>query len=141
MCFSAMGLLRSITLGDRSRPLERFQRLAVIDSKSIYANVGKMGSPSGIDYQQCAVDVAISKETLAHLGAVLRWVPTSLTIADCLTRDKAEPADLLRSCLRHGSYQLADESSVLAQASAERALRIQIDIDRHCIAQAQAQPW
>eukprot|EP00959_Pyramimonas_sp_CCMP1952_P033765 709030-Pyramimonas_sp.AAC.1 len=46
-------------------------------------------------------------------------------LADRLAKDKAEPADLLRSCVRHGTYQLADERSVLAQASAERALRKQ----------------
>eukprot|EP00959_Pyramimonas_sp_CCMP1952_P271763 5682436-Pyramimonas_sp.AAC.1 len=69
-----------------------------------------MGGPSGIDDKRCAVDSAISKESLARLGAVLRWGPTFLMLADCLTKDKAEPADLFRSCVRHGTYQLADES-------------------------------
>ncbi|CAK0813192.1 unnamed protein product, partial [Prorocentrum cordatum] len=120
-----MGFFRGFTLGDGARYLSKFKSLAVIDCKSIYDNACKTGSPSGIDDKRCAVDIAISKESLARLGPALRWGPTSLMLADCLTKDKAEPADILRSCVRHGTYQLADESSVLAQASAGRALRKQ----------------
>ena len=44
-------------------------------------------------------------------------------LADCLTKDKAEPADLLRACIRHGVYQLADEVTVLARVATERQHR------------------
>eukprot|EP00959_Pyramimonas_sp_CCMP1952_P359011 7517463-Pyramimonas_sp.AAC.1 len=84
-----------------------------------------MGGPHGIDDRKCAVDIAINKESLARLGSALRRGPTSLTLADCLAKGKAEPADPLQSCVRHGTYQLADESSVLARSSAESALRKQ----------------
>eukprot|EP00959_Pyramimonas_sp_CCMP1952_P267909 5601422-Pyramimonas_sp.AAC.1 len=56
-----------------------------------------MGSPCGIDDKRCAVDIAISKESLRRIGATLRWGLTSLVLADCLTKDKAEPADLLKA--------------------------------------------
>ena len=44
-------------------------------------------------------------------------------LADGLTTDKAEPSDLLRACIRHGVYQLADEATVLARAATERQNR------------------
>eukprot|EP00959_Pyramimonas_sp_CCMP1952_P007392 154654-Pyramimonas_sp.AAC.1 len=48
-----------------------------------------MGSPSGIDDKRCAVDIAIRKESLRRMSATLRWGPTSLMLANCLTKDKA----------------------------------------------------
>ena len=44
-------------------------------------------------------------------------------LADCLAKDKAEPTDLLRACIRHGVCQLADEVAVLARAATERQHR------------------
>ena len=49
-------------------------------------------------------------------------------LADGLTKDKAEPMDLLRSVLRLRSarYQLADEQTVLDRKREERERRRQI---------------
>ena len=44
-------------------------------------------------------------------------------IADGLTKDKMDPADLLRSCVRAASYQISPENHVLAQQATERARR------------------
>ena len=44
-------------------------------------------------------------------------------LADGLTKDKLDPADLLRSCVRSGVYQIAPETAVLARQAAERELR------------------
>ena len=46
-------------------------------------------------------------------------------LADGLTKDKMEPSDLLRSCVRAGLYQISPEDHVLAQQAAERATRAQ----------------
>jgi len=46
-------------------------------------------------------------------------------IADGLTKDKGDPIDLLRSCVRAGSYQISPEEFVLAQQADERARRTQ----------------
>ena len=43
--------------------------------------------------------------------------------ADGLTKDKGEPLDLLRSIIRSARYQLADETTVLERAKAERDRR------------------
>lgn len=47
-------------------------------------------------------------------------------VADGLTKDKAEPMDLLRSVLRTARYQLADEQIVLDRKKEERERRKQM---------------
>jgi hypothetical protein len=44
-------------------------------------------------------------------------------VADALTKDKGEPLDLLRSVVRQGRYQLADEQTVLERKKEEKLLR------------------
>ena len=43
--------------------------------------------------------------------------------ADGLTKDKAEPIDLLRSVMRIAKYQLADEQTVLERKKEEKIFR------------------
>ena len=62
---------------------------------------------------------------LKLLSANVRWLPTNRMIADGLTKDKVDPIDLLRSCVRAGSYQISPEEHVLAQQAAEREIRAQ----------------
>ena len=45
-------------------------------------------------------------------------------LADALTKDKMDPVDLLRSCLRSATYQISPEEHVLAQQAKERELRL-----------------
>ena len=51
-------------------------------------------------------------------------------LADGLTKDKAEPMDLLRSVLRSARYQLADEQTVLDRKKEERERRRRVASDR-----------
>ena len=53
----------------------------------------------------------------------VRWLPTDRMIADGLTKNKLDPVDLLRSCIRQGTYQISPEELVLQQQAAERARR------------------
>ena len=46
-------------------------------------------------------------------------------IADGLTKDRVDPVDLLRACVRAASYQISPEDHVLAQQAAERVRRAQ----------------
>ena len=54
---------------------------------------------------------------------VIRWLPTDRMIADGLTKDKIDPIELLRSCVRVGKYQISAEETVLANQAAEKELR------------------
>lgn len=46
-------------------------------------------------------------------------------LADGFTKDSSDPIDLLRSCIRHASYQISPEETVLARQAEERARRVQ----------------
>ena len=67
----------------------------------------------------------IIRESLATTCGAIRWLPTDRMIADGLTKDKMDPVDLLRSCLRQGQYQISPEELVLQQQAEERERRKQ----------------
>ena len=126
MCsFFGAALIPSFTLTRRKVAGQFFRPVVVIDCKSVYDHILKPGTTAGVGDKRCAIDLAIAKEMLAENCMTLRWGPTGLMLADALTKDRPEPADLLRSVLKHGMYQLADERGVLAKASEERDRRRQ----------------
>ena len=122
-CFFAAAVFPTFLLEDRTEYMRLFGMQAVIDCKSVFDHITKPGSPGGVEDKRCAIDMSIIRQSLARLVCALRWAPTALQLADGLTKDSAEPLDLLRACLRHGVYQLASEASVLAEALQERIRR------------------
>ena len=60
-----------------------------------------------------------------HSHEFFRWAPTNRQVADALTKDSADPVDLLRSCMRSGEYQLSPEHVILERAAAARSRRKQ----------------
>ena len=82
--------------------IQWFSATSVIDCKCVLDIVTKPGAPTGIDDKRCAIDMAIIRGCVRRMGVML---------AETLTKDKAEDADLLRACVRASAYQLASESS------------------------------
>ena len=73
-------------------------------------------------------DPRVSRDLLCRrppTQAHIRWIPTNRMLADGLTKDKIDPIDLLRSCIRSGNYQISPEAHVLAQQATERQRRLQ----------------
>ena len=64
------------------------------------------------------------------MNTKLRWAPTDRQLADVLTKDKAEPADLFRAVLREGTYRISEEDKLLALAKAERLRRQAVGRER-----------
>ena len=93
------------------------------DCKSLFDHLVSPSSPTSIDDRRTSIDVVIIRESLKALQGHIRWLPTDRMIADGLTKDKIDPADLLRSCIRAGKYQISPEATVLARQAAERELR------------------
>ena len=93
------------------------------DCKSLFDHLVSPSSPTSIDNRRTSIDVVIIRESLKALQGNIRWLPTDRMIADGLTKDKIDPADLLRSCIRAGKYQISPEATVLARQAAERDLR------------------
>ena len=51
-------------------------------------------------------------------------------LADALTKNSADPADLLRSCIRRACYQISDETSLLQHRAQERERRQRLGVAR-----------
>ena len=75
------------------------------DCKSLYDHLRYPSAPTSIDYRRTSIDVVIIRESLATTCGAIRWLPTDRMIADGLTKDKMDPVDLLRSCVRQGNIK------------------------------------
>ena len=94
-------------------------------AKSLYDHLVSLSSPSSVEDKRCGFDLVISRQCMQRLGATIRWAPTNRQFADALTKDAADPVDLLRSCMRGGEYRLSPEHIILERAAAERSRRKQ----------------
>ena len=103
---------------------------AVVDCKSLYDHATAPTSPGGTDDKRCAIDVLIIRESLGRLKCTLRWTPGDRMLADALTKNSADPADLLRSCIRRTCYQISDETSLLQHRAQEKDKRLDLGVTR-----------
>lgn len=86
----------------------------ITDCKSLYDSLTSMSSAMKCDDKRVAIDLAILRQCISRTGLEVRWCPTQLMIADGLTKDAMDPADLLRAVLDVGEYQLNNEATILA---------------------------
>ena len=110
--------------------LARRPAILATDCKSLYDHLISPSSPTAVDDRRTSIDIVIIRESIKLLSAQIRWLPTNRMIADGLTKDKIEPCDLLRSCVRAASYQISPKDHVLAQQAAERAIRAKNRVSR-----------
>jgi len=61
---------------------------------------------------------------MIRTGLSVRWCPTQLQLADALTKDQQDQADLLRAALQIGEYQLNPEASILEIKKGRRNERL-----------------
>ena len=99
--------------------------LYATDCKSLFDHLISPSSPTAVEDRRTSIDIVIIRESLLLTNGVIRWLPTDRMLADGLTKDRADPVDLLSSCVRAGSYQISPEAHVLEQQAAERELRRQ----------------
>eukprot|EP00434_Breviolum_minutum_P029259 symbB.v1.2.025879.t1/scaffold2545.1/size76554/2 len=83
--------------------------IIVTDCKSLYGLVTRIAMPSCEEYRTTLEVLLIRERCSEH--SVFRWVPTSLQLADPLT--KAMDAALLRAVLASGEFQSFDEEASL----------------------------
>ena len=98
---------------DWRKPPESFKLLhpaaIVTDCKSLYDLVSRTAIPSCEEYRTTLEVLLIRERCLEH--CVFRWIPTSLQLADALT--KVMDPTLLRTVLATGMFQLHDEQDSL----------------------------
>ena len=109
----------------------------ITDCKSLYDAIHTPSSPAKAEDKRVAIDLAIIKQCVQRTGLRTRWVLTELMLADSLTTDHIEPADLLRAAQLHGRYQLSPEATVLAQ---KKALREERKVRQQQVIQQASQP-
>ena len=96
-------------VAQRSIILRNFRLQCIVNVKSLYDHLVSLSSPSSVEEKRCGFDLVISRRCMQRLVATIRWVPTNRQLADALTKDAADPVDLLRSCMRSGEHQLSPE--------------------------------
>ena len=74
-------------LENRYHFLKHFRPLVVIDAKSAYDHILKLGTPNNVTDKRCTIDLLIARQALRRLGGSLRWGPTPLMLADALTKE------------------------------------------------------
>ena len=99
--------------------------VGVTDCKSLYDHMISMSSVSKCEDKRIAIDLAILKQCMSRTGLVVRWCPTQLMLADALTKDQQDPADLLRAALSVGEYQLNPEAMILELKKNQRQARVE----------------
>jgi hypothetical protein len=119
-CFFCAAVFPTYVLEDRGEYMKLLDLQAVIDCKSVFDHITKAGAPSGIADKRCSIDMAIIRQCLTRMACTLRWAPTGLQLADALTKESPEAADLLRAVLKFGKYQLAGEAKFLERALEEK---------------------
>ena len=92
----------------------------VTDCKSLYDHLTSPSSVSKCDDKRVSIDLAILRQCMASCHLEVRWCPSQLMLADGLTKDQADPSELLRAALQLGEYQLNREASVLEKKKAQR---------------------
>ena len=79
-----------------------------------------------LDDGRTGIDSAIIRQSITRTKLEPRWCPTGRMGADGLTKDRADPIDLLRSILKSYKYQLADEQLVVDRKTEERDRRKEV---------------
>jgi len=98
--------------------------VGISDCKSLYDHLTSMSSVSKVEDKRVAIDLAILRQCVARTGLTIRWCPTELVLADALTKDNMDPADLMRAALHIGEYQLNKEATILGLKKKQREERI-----------------
>jgi len=104
--------------------LQKRPPIYATDCTSLYDHLVSPSAPTSIDDRRTSIDVVIIRESLQTTCCSVRWLPTNRMLADGRTKDKMDPVDLLRSCIRTGQYQISPEELVL-QHTQERERRKQ----------------
>ena len=117
-------------LEDAETVLLRRSPIGMTDCRSLNDHLTSLGSGGVLDDKRAAIDIAIFRQSIRRTGLEPRWCPTTYMTADALTKDRAEPIDLLRSVLRSSRYQLADEQIVMDRRREEKERRRRIASQR-----------
>jgi len=113
----------SLDLRKREDAMAKRESYHVVDAKSLFDHVRSSSPSSGVEDRRAGIDLVTLKECLARTNSVMRWAPTTLMLADVLTKDAAGPADLWRGYLTSGHFGLESEEKAMATRSLAKEAR------------------
>lgn len=117
-------LHQNFSVEHREQWLPSLLSCLMTDCKSLFDTVSTQTSSAGQD-KGANLDIVVLRQHLKRTGTPLRWCPTERMLADSMTKNTAESADLLRSVLREGVYTLAQEEAVMKLKAEERLRRVE----------------
>ena len=103
----------SFEVRDFVSKLSQIKSIVVTDCKSLYYHLVSVSAPIAVEDCRRSIGIVIIRQSPTRLKSSIRWVPTNRMIADSLAKDSGDPTDLLRACIRQGSYQITPEETVL----------------------------
>lgn len=109
------------------------------DCKSLWDHLHSVSTPGSTKDKRCAVDLVILREAIRDLNLIYRWIPTTMMVADALTKNAGEPQDMLRGLIKKGRYKLSDEGLVMEVRKQERERRMQVAAENRNKAEAEKQ--
>eukprot|EP00435_Cladocopium_sp_Y103_P016757 s3691_g4.t1 len=104
--------------------LSKIKTIVVTDCKSLYDHLVSVSAPTAVEDRRTSIDIVIIRQSLQRTKASVRWVPTNRMLADSLTKDAGDPTDLLRACIKEGTYQISPEETVLQMQAVEKQRRL-----------------
>ena len=109
-------------LRDWEQQIARRPALLLTDCKSVYDSLQQLWSSSSRADKRTSIDLAILREALTRDASKIRWIDTSVQLADSLTKNSASPF-FLRSTLATGEYQIVSESLALERRVALKEMK------------------
>ena len=107
--FSVESWVRS--LGDpNDKWKDQRSGVLTVDAKSLFDALGTFGTNRPSCKRTC-VEIAMICDLLSKSGHIVKWVPTTEMLADCLTKC-GEQCDRMLEVLRGGLYRLVSDESV-----------------------------
>eukprot|EP00435_Cladocopium_sp_Y103_P057125 s917_g19.t1 len=104
--------------------VSKIKTIVVTDCKSLFDHLVSVSAPTAVEDRRTSIDIVIIRQSLQRTKASVRWVPTNRMLADSLTKDAGDPTDLLRACIKEGTYQISPEETVLKMQALEKQNRL-----------------
>jgi hypothetical protein len=118
-------LFREFSVEDREQWMPALVSPLMTDCKSLFDLTNTALGTSSQQDKTAAIDVVVLRDHMSRLSIPMRWCPSERQLADSMTKNTADAADLLRSVMKSGRYVLALEETVLAGKAQERKDRLE----------------
>eukprot|EP00971_Amphidinium_carterae_P101748 2013637-Amphidinium_carterae.1 len=112
----------ALAMSPQSAMANRLPQGHTIDAKAVFDALQREAAGCKAD-RRAAVDLSLIHNMMERTGAVIRWVPHSMMLADPLTKLDVGAHHALTEALRSGVYRFIEMSAELARRSDNPSLK------------------